>query len=232
MGQDHGIVQQKGLILMRLNEVQCEIGRNIRSEFTVIKIVKLAVDLHSWVAESRIMRGALSSAPPAVLPQTGLFESEMMWAINLLPQLPLAHDARAIPLRLQCVGKGSFIPSQDPKLDVILNIIDPRHEFDSGGGAERISKRVGESHTTLRQGIEMRRLVIFASIHPQTLVAKIIRHNQNHVGPGTVKPGFPKREHANKQPDPKSRKLHEREIHQSTIKFRAKSTPLDQGKSH
>ena len=129
--QDHGVINQKRLGLVLIDEVADKIGTELWSILAIDIVFFFAVEFQHWIDEPAIERLAvlLGSPPTSMLPEAGLFKPEVLRRVLLLSQLPLAGDAGCISSSLQLVRKGCLASIKEAKFDVVAHVVLPRHDF-------------------------------------------------------------------------------------------------------
>ena len=109
VGEDHGVVDDERLVLVRVHEVANEINTDIRGKRAFRKRGGLSVDIKLRIHETIIGSVRAFGSSDRVLPEAGLIKSEMLRCVRLSAELPLASDAGRIAALLEQVGKGRLL---------------------------------------------------------------------------------------------------------------------------
>ena len=184
MRQNHGIVDKKGLILILLHESLDEINTDIRSELAIAKLLGNAVDTEIGTGMTTVVLFPVNgmTISPLQLPEARLIEAKMRRGIGFLPQLPFSGNTCFVTGIPEVVPKGFLSTVESPKESIVTDIGLSRHQFHPRRSADRIGKGVGETHSLLRHGINIGRLVVVAAIGSDSLISHVISHDHYDIG--------------------------------------------------
>ena len=179
MGKNHRVVTEEGAVLIAFDEIAEVIRYHIGPIFSIVVVFGLPVDFEVGVGVAGIL--PLISGRTGVLPEAGLTKSEVLGGIDFLAQLPLPYDTGGISLLFKQMGKGGLLAVEYAKLYIVSGIGHPRHDFNAGWGAQGLRVAMGKACPSAGELIEMGRLVGCAPIGSDTLIAHVIRHNEDEV---------------------------------------------------
>ena len=110
MGQDHRVINQKGLFLVFIDKVANEVGADLRPVFTTGEVLLITVEFQLRVDKASVDRLAvlLGSSAAGMLPEAGFLEAEMLRCISLLSELPLTGDRGGVPSLFELMGEGGL----------------------------------------------------------------------------------------------------------------------------
>lgn len=175
VGEDHRVIEEERLLLVFGNEFQGEVVDQLRA---VLAVVEVFFDAVVFQIRVRIARRAAR-----LLPEAGLVEPEVLRRIDLMPELPFAANSGGIARVLHEMPEGCLRAQQRAKVDVVPHVVAPRHELHPRRRAKRLHVAVFKTHTVGGEFVDDGRLIRLAAVRGDALVAEVIDHDEDDVGP-------------------------------------------------
>ena len=86
MCENHGVIDEEGLLLVLVDEVANEVGAELGAIFAIRILLFLPVEFEHRIDEPPVEGAStfLGTSASGVLPEAGFFEAEVLWRILLL----------------------------------------------------------------------------------------------------------------------------------------------------
>jgi hypothetical protein len=117
-----------------------------------------------------------------VVMQAMFVETEVFWQIRLImPELPLADDARGVARPLKEIAKGGHSRIEVAKFHVVAHVRLAGQKLHARRCAIWLGVTMREARALIREGVKHRGLIRFATIRAEAFSAEIINENDDDV---------------------------------------------------
>ena len=178
MHKHHREVGEERLVLVRLDEVEQELGENVGPVIVFGDIDDLAVAFDRRVPEAPALR--VPGVPQAIRVEAVARRHSLRIRAPL--QLPFARNSRGVTGLAEQVGDTELVGQQRSEISVVADVAHARHQGNAARGAERRRKAVREANPAIGKLVDPRRGVLAAAVRTETFVADVVRHHQHDIG--------------------------------------------------
>ena len=186
--QGHRVVDEEGLVLVIVNELEQELAVDVRPEilFTAFDDLPVLIDVRTVIAACLI--SLIEPCPQAIAVETVL--DRLTGKLVELAELPFARNGGLVSGLSEVMPEGLDVRWQDHRLQHAEQALEPgpirieaAHEHDPRGRAQGRCVGIVETHAFRRHAIQIRRAVNGAAVATQPLRPEVVGHDHDDIGP-------------------------------------------------